>query len=268
MANPRYLAMAFVAILAVSLTGCVYYTPKPGETIYVEVVKQLTVDEISRRGPTLMVRNALANGATRDDIKDGRIANGLCAEKTEEGFVERYWTIQLPRNERFAIGGNVSEFAEIFPGAPDSQNGPLSQIAKKTAAPTEVELRPLLYRKLVACDAAGTPGAIRVKMTSTTNSWDMTQYDKAEAWIHALPQEPLANGRLFLATCGVGTQAWLDWYIEVRPDQTVKAGDIVKARAGNDASEKGGTLSQVIELNVSNLKYEKMFNGYSVRCSQ
>ncbi len=266
---PKYIATVLLSILAASLTGCVYYVPKPGETIYVKVVTKLTVEEISRRGPTLAVRNALAHGATRDDIKDGRIAFGLCTEKTEQGYEDRHWTVQLPRNERFVIGTRVSEFAEIVPGTPDSDEGPLSHVARKTAEPSEAELRQLTYRKLVACDATSTPGTVRVELTTTTNSWSLTQYDRAEAWIRSLPKEPLENGRLFVATCGVGTEAWLDWYIEARPDQPVKVGDIVKARAGTDASETGGgQLSQVTELNVRNLKYEKMFGGYSVRCSQ
>jgi hypothetical protein len=259
---------AVLLSLSVSLGGCAYYTPKPGETIHVHVVDKLTVESISRDSNTRVVANALAHGATRDDIKDGLIAFGTCAQKTDTGLVERNWTIKLPRGEKFVIGTQASEFAEIYPDAADDR-GPLGQFVKKTPVPNPGDWRSLRYSsKIVACEAASTPGAIRVEITGRTNGWSLDQYDTVQSWIRVLPREPLENGRLFIASCAVGTEAWLEWYIQARPDQAIEVGDVVVARAGNDVSAGGGSLSQVTGRAGSNLKTEKMFGGRSVRCSQ
>jgi hypothetical protein len=261
-------ANAVLLSLSISLSGCAYYTPKPGETIHVRVVGKLTIEAISSDSNTLAVGNALAHGATRDDIKDGWIAFGTCAQKTDTGLVERHWTIKLPRGEKFVIGTQTSEFAEIYPRSSD-ERGRLGEFVKKTATPSPDEWRSLPYRsKIVACDAAATPGAIRVEMTGRTNGWSLDQYDTVQSWIRALPKEPLENGRLFIASCAVGTEAWLEWYIQAGPDQAVQVGDVVVARAGNEVSAGGGPLSQVTGPAGDNLKTEKMFGGRSVRCSQ
>jgi hypothetical protein len=89
-----------------------------------------------------------------------------------------------------------------------------------------------------------------------------------QAWIRALPKEPLANGQLYIATCAVGTDASLEWYVQAQPGQVLQEGQLIKARAGNAVSSGAGPLSQMTELIISNYKTEKMFGTVSIRCSQ
>lgn len=263
------LRIACIFALAANVSGCAYRTPTPGETVYVTVAGKLTIAAMTQDSNTANVGNALDHGVSPDDINSGRLALAHCAEQSGGGRVERNWFVKLPAGETFVIGTQTSEFAEITPGTPKDRRGPLSQFVRKTPAPHASELHTLPYQsKLVACEAKTTPGTVRVELTSTSNSWWLKSYTAVQEWVRALPQAPLSNGQLYMASCAVGTDAWLEWYVQAAPGQQLAPGQVIKVRAGNAVSAGAGPVSHVLDTSVSGYATEQMFGQRSVRCIQ
>jgi len=69
-------------------------------------------------GITINVRNALAQGASREDLAKGRFAFASCTEKTDVGVVERDWLARVPADLGFLGYPIATEFGEIRPGTP------------------------------------------------------------------------------------------------------------------------------------------------------
>lgn len=256
-------------VLVAVLAGCAYRTPTPGETVYLTVIDKLTVAAMTQDANTTNVGNALDHGVSPDDISHGRLALAHCAEQSGDGWVERSWFVKLPAGETFVIGTQTSEFAEIRPRTPKDKRGPLSEFVRKTAAPQAGDLSTLPYRsRLVACEATATPGTVRAELTSKSNSWWLKSYTAVQEWVRALPPAALASGQLYTASCAVGTDAWLEWYVQAAPGQRLAPGQVIKVRAGNAVSSGAGPLSQVIDASVPTYATEQMFGQRSVRCTQ
>ena len=253
--------------LALGLAGCAAPVPQPGETVYLEVRDQLTLERL-QAGWTRNLRNALAQGVTREDLAQGRVASATCAEATGSGIVERSWWVRVPPGLRFTGSIHHREFAELYPGAAKDSAGPLGAVAQRTPAPLDHETLKLPYSGTrVACNAARTPGAVRAEVISVSNRSWLAELDLEDAWIRALPRDALEGGRVYRAICALGADRFEYWYLQAPPQHKLQRGQVVSARAGNSIGSGAGPVSELIGVAQPDVRSEQVFGSRLVRCS-
>lgn len=260
-------ARCLVLPLVLGLAGCAAPVPQAGETVYLEVREQVSLERL-QGGWTRNLRNALAHGVTPEDLAQGRVASATCAETTGSRIIERSWWVRVPPGVRFTGSIHHREFAELYPGAAKDSAGPLGEVAQRTLAPLEHETLKLPYPGTrVACSAARTPGAVRAEVISVSNRSWLDELDLEDAWMHALPREALEGGRIFRALCALGTDRFEYWYLQAPPQQVLQRGQVVRARAGNSIGAGAGPVSQVIGVAQPDVRSEQVFGSRLVRCS-
>lgn len=255
-------------VLISGLAACAAPIPREGELVHLEMRERVTQERL-RNGWTANIRNALQHGTSREDLQNGRVVTAICAERTAAGVVERSWWVKVPPTIRFTGSIHMREFAELKPGTPKDHAGPLGEVLSKSVPPHESELLPLPYPgKRVACNSAGTPGAVRAEVISASSKRWVDELDFEDAWIRRLPAEKLEDNRVFTAICALGTDSFEYWYVEIGPDQAFQRGQVVKARAGSSISSGPGALSQVLGRAPGGYETAKVFGSELVRCSQ
>ena len=237
-----------VALLAAFLLAPACATappPAPGQPLRVEVLSTFGPEPSEQRP----LRAGLAAGVAEAAVRESRLVTLSCAEMAPGGGRREatFWAL-FPPGEAAPQHHGVSFFHVFAPGARLGEATAPGAILSRLRDPPPLQATPFgigMTRRLPACETAE-PGRLQGELGVVASRHMLDRIAWENAWLAALPQATLREGRIVMARCASAPDEVRFFVAEAPPGPAARPGAVLEGIAGVPAHGPPGPVARLV----------------------
>ncbi len=218
--------------------------PPPGAPIRLEVLRSFGPEPSEQRP----LRRVLGAGVPEAAVRASRLATFSCAE-AGPGDVRRratYWAL-FPPGESASEHYGVSFFHVFTPGARLGESAAPGVVLSRLRDPPpriEIPAGIGLTERLPPCET-GVPGRLQGELGLVASRSMLEQIAWEDAWLAALPQAAMREGRIVVARCASAPDEVRFFLAEAPPGPPPPSGAVLAGIAGVPGHGPPGAIARL-----------------------